>query len=137
MKEIIFVFLLYSFIGTILHFTYNLSNNNIVVGIFSAVNESVWEHIKILLTPIFIYNSICYILKYQTNYYIMLLTELLTAIFGIIILYKLKILLFNNKYKILNIFIFYIVSFLASLLGYIIKNPELLEGAANEKIDIK
>ena len=38
-------------IGTLLHFTYEESNHNKVVGIFSAVNESVWEHIKIALTP--------------------------------------------------------------------------------------
>jgi len=37
--------------GTLLHFTYEWSHNNILVGIFSAVNESVWEHIKILFIP--------------------------------------------------------------------------------------
>lgn len=38
-------------IGTLLHFTYDWSNNNILVGIFSAVNESIWEHLKILFIP--------------------------------------------------------------------------------------
>lgn len=38
-------------IGTLLHFTYELSHHNKYVAIFSAVNESTWEHIKICMTP--------------------------------------------------------------------------------------
>ena len=38
-------------IGTVLHFTYELSKHNRLVAIFSAVNESTWEHIKICMTP--------------------------------------------------------------------------------------
>ena len=37
--------------GTLLHFTYELSNQNIIVGTFSAVNESVWEHLKLTFFP--------------------------------------------------------------------------------------
>ncbi len=37
---IIFIVLL----GSSLHFTYELSGENPLVGAFSAVNESVWEH---------------------------------------------------------------------------------------------
>jgi len=37
-------------VGTLLHFTYELSHHNKVVGVFSAVNESTWEHIKICMT---------------------------------------------------------------------------------------
>ena len=35
------------FVGSGLHFTYELSNNNFVIGLFSAVNESIWEHLKL------------------------------------------------------------------------------------------
>ena len=38
-------------VGTLLHFTYELSHHNKYVAIFSAVNESTWEHIKICMTP--------------------------------------------------------------------------------------
>ncbi len=34
------------FLGTALHFTFAASGNNPIVGSFSAVNESVWEHLK-------------------------------------------------------------------------------------------
>ncbi len=41
-------------LGTILHFTYDWSGQNAVVGAFSAVNESTWEHLKLLYYPILI-----------------------------------------------------------------------------------
>ncbi|MCX8151328.1 MAG: DUF6512 family protein [Candidatus Bathyarchaeota archaeon] len=43
----IFIILL----GIALHFTYSLSNSNPLVGLFSAVNESVWEHLKLAYWP--------------------------------------------------------------------------------------
>jgi hypothetical protein len=39
------------FLGTALHFTFASSGNNPVVGAFSAVNESVWEHLKLPFWP--------------------------------------------------------------------------------------
>lgn len=39
------------FLGSALHFTYAASGNNPVVGAFSAVNESVWEHLKLAFWP--------------------------------------------------------------------------------------
>ena len=37
--------------GTLLHFLYDWSGQNFVVGLFSAVNESIWEHMKLLYVP--------------------------------------------------------------------------------------
>ena len=31
-----------SLIGTLSHFTYDISNHNKIIGLFSAVNESTW-----------------------------------------------------------------------------------------------
>lgn len=35
-------------LGTLLHFTYKVFGENSFVASFSAVNESVWEHLKLL-----------------------------------------------------------------------------------------
>lgn len=48
--SIFFTFIL----GTILHFTYKWSGENKIVGLFSAVNESTWEHLKLLYFPMLI-----------------------------------------------------------------------------------
>jgi hypothetical protein len=39
------------FLGSALHFTFALSGNQPIVGAFSAVNESVWEHLKLAFWP--------------------------------------------------------------------------------------
>ena len=52
----------------------------------------------------------------------MLFTQLILAIFLIIIFYKIKTYLFKNKYGILSIISFYVTSFICSLIGYIISN---------------
>lgn len=41
-------------IGSLLHFTYEWSGKNKFVAIFSAVNESTWEHIKLALSATFV-----------------------------------------------------------------------------------
>lgn len=38
-------------LGTILHFAYEWSGENALVGAFSAVNESTWEHLKLIFFP--------------------------------------------------------------------------------------
>jgi hypothetical protein len=53
-------------IGTLLHFTYELSEHNKMIAVFSAVNESTWEHVKIGMTPTFLW-SVYEISKYGFN----------------------------------------------------------------------
>ena len=42
-------------VGTISHFIYEWSGNNFFVGLFFPVNESTWEHMKLLFFPMFTY----------------------------------------------------------------------------------
>ncbi len=53
--------------GTLLHFAYEWSGNNRIVGLFSAVNESTWEHMKLVFFPMLIY-GIYMNLKLQDTY---------------------------------------------------------------------
>lgn len=41
-------------LGTLLHFTFNWSSKNVLVGAISAVNESTWEHLKLAFFPMLI-----------------------------------------------------------------------------------
>lgn len=41
-------------VGSLLHFCYEWSGKNKLVGIFAAVNESTWEHVKLALSGIFV-----------------------------------------------------------------------------------
>ena len=51
-RGIIFV----SLLGTLFHFAYNLSGSNALVGLFAPVNESIWEHTKLIFFPMLIYS---------------------------------------------------------------------------------
>lgn len=46
------------FLGTLLHFLYNLTNQSVFVAPFSAINESTWEHMKLLYFPMLIFAMI-------------------------------------------------------------------------------
>jgi uncharacterized MnhB-related membrane protein len=46
--------------GTLLHFVYKCTNQNKIVGLFSPVNESVWEHLKMLFVPMLLYSAVEY-----------------------------------------------------------------------------
>jgi len=55
-------------IGSMLHFTFELSGHQPVFGVFSAVNESVWEHLKLGFWPALVWALIEYrSIKKSTN----------------------------------------------------------------------
>ena len=41
--------------GVLLHFLYNWMQQSILIAPFSSVNESTWEHMKLLFFPMFIF----------------------------------------------------------------------------------
>lgn len=51
LKTFLSRFLFISVLGVLLHFTYEWSGDNPIVALFSAVNESTWEHLKLLFFP--------------------------------------------------------------------------------------
>jgi len=53
--------LVVTILGFLFHELYDLSNNNIIVGLISPINESKWEHWKIVFWPIVIFSIIEYI----------------------------------------------------------------------------
>ena len=50
-----FAFAFTSFGGTLLHYLYDWSGKNILLAPFSGVNESTFEHMKLLFFPMFIF----------------------------------------------------------------------------------
>ncbi len=45
-------FIIASLLGVIFHFIYGWSGENAVAGLFFPVNESTWEHLKLIFFPI-------------------------------------------------------------------------------------
>ncbi len=44
-------YLFVALLGVLLHFVYEWSGKNLIVGLFSPINESVWEHLKLFFFP--------------------------------------------------------------------------------------
>ncbi|MDE6388136.1 MAG: hypothetical protein K2L82_10085 [Lachnospiraceae bacterium] len=53
--------------GTLAHFIYQWSGSNNIVGLFAPVNESIWEHMKLLFFPMLIYSFVL-IFKFRKEY---------------------------------------------------------------------
>lgn len=51
-------FVFTSLMGTLLHFLYDLTNQNSFAALFSATNESTWEHMKLLFFPMLLFASV-------------------------------------------------------------------------------
>lgn len=47
-------------VGTLLHFFFDWTGGSIIAALFSAVNESIWEHIKLLYYPMFLFALVEY-----------------------------------------------------------------------------
>lgn len=68
-------------LGTLGHFFYEWSGNNYIVGLFFATNESVWEHIKLAIFPMFLYFIVGGLfLKGAQNYFAAFFLAMLSAI---------------------------------------------------------
>ena len=50
-------------VGSLLHFVYDWTGQIKLIGLFVPINESVWEHLKLLLLPIILWWLIFYALK--------------------------------------------------------------------------
>lgn len=112
----IFIILL----GALLHFTFKWSNNNLVVGAFSSVNESVWEHLKLLFIPALITTIVGhYYLKNETNNYICIKTKgILISLAFIVIFYYTYSGILGTHYPIIDISSFVIASIIGELYAY-------------------
>ncbi len=114
-------------IGTFLHFLFELSGENIIAGLFSAVNESTWEHLKLFFMPYLIFTFIEYLLygKFLDNFFT---AKLLGAFIGMgstIILFYTCTGIIGKNIGWLNILIFFISVIAAYAFSYImtVKEP--------------
>ena len=105
-----------AFLGTLNHFLYFLSGQSAFVALFCPVNESVWEHLKLLYFP-FLFVSIWEYLSLRPSvlhfFYCRYLGVILGMLFTISVFYTYSGILGRN-FLVLDILLFYsseIVSF--------------------------
>jgi len=76
-------------VGAALHFTFELSGNNPIVGAFSAVNESVWEHLKLGYWALVMFSipEYFFINKSVNNYFLAKLTGIIALELTVLIIF--------------------------------------------------
>ena len=109
-------FALATFGGTILHFLYDWTGRSIFAAPFSGVNESTWEHMKLLFWPLLFFSLIQRpFFKNQKNYWCIKLAEILLGLMLIPVLFYTYNGAFGKSPDWINISIFYITAVLVFL----------------------
>ena len=107
-------------LGTLLHFVYEWSNENQIIGAFSAVNESTWEHLKLVFFPMLITTIIGNFIigKKVPNFLCAKLIGLITALSFIVIFFYTYSGILGNNIAILDIASFIIAVILGEYVAY-------------------
>ena len=97
-----------TFLGTILHFLFDWTGESAIVAPFSAVNESTWEHMKLLFWPLFFLTLVQFPFHVHPNFWGFKLSGALTGLLLIPILFYTYNGAIGKSPDWLNIAIFYI-----------------------------
>lgn len=122
-------------LGTLLHFTYELSGENSIIASFSAVNESVWEHLKLLFFPMLLTTIVgyFYVGKNMPNFLCSKMIGIITAmLFTVIFFYTYSGILGKNI-AIIDISSFFVATILGEYVAYKLMNSTF---KCNNKIAI-
>lgn len=109
-------------VGSLLHFTYEWSGESPIVGAFSPVNESVWEHLKLGYFALLFFMIIEYfaIRKYTSSFFLGKLSGILfMEVFIVVFHYNYKS-IFGKHIFILDIFAFIVGSIICQFISRLI-----------------
>ena len=105
-----------TFGGTSLHFLYDWTGESILISPFSGVNESTWEHMKLLFWPLFLFALVQRMFfKDDENYWCVKLADILLGLVLIPVLFYTYNGVFGKSPDWINITIFYISAALVFL----------------------
>jgi len=103
--------------GVLLHFLYDWTNKSIFAAPISGVNESTWEHMKLLFFPMFIFSIFQRrYFKEQQNYWCIKFLGIITGIATIPILFYTYNGVIGKSPDWINIIIFFIAAAVAFIL---------------------
>ena len=105
--------------GTLLHFLYDWTKQSIWAAQFSGINESTWEHMKLLFWPMFVISIIQYFSFHEeTNYWQIKSTGILVGLILIPVLFYTYNGALGKSPDWINIAIFYISAAAAYFMEY-------------------
>ena len=97
-------------VGTLLHFLYDWTGENTLAAVFSGVNESTWEHMKLLFWPLFLFAIFQYFFYKEANSWDVKLAATVLGLMLIPVLFYTYNGMFGKSPDWVNIAIFYIAA---------------------------
>lgn len=119
-KAQIIVTIISIILGTLLHFLYEWTGENIIIASFSAVNESVWEHLKLVFFPMLLAGIIEYFFvnKIANNYIEAKCIGIFSAICFVVVTFFTYTGIVGTNFFILDILIFIISIIIGEYIAY-------------------
>lgn len=105
-------FIFTGILGTLLHFLFEWTGTSVIAALFSAVNESIWEHTKLLFYPMVLFALIEYKVwgREVTGFWCIKLIGILTGLILIPVLYYIYTGILGISADWFNITIFFIAA---------------------------
>ena len=113
-------FLVTGALGVLLHFVYEWSGGSQVAAAFSAVNESTWEHMKLLFFPLFLFSvvQVCVMGRNYPNFLAVRAVSILTGLVLIPVLFYTYTGVLGRSVDWVNIVLFFLAALGAFLLDF-------------------
>ena len=122
--------------GTLLHFVYEWTGGNRVIAVFSAVNESTWEHMKLLFIPFLVFTVVEFIVFSEAfrNFFAVKAASILLGLVSIPALFYTLTGMFGKLPDWVNITIFFLADALLYFVSYRLLTDGALRGGAMQLI---
>jgi hypothetical protein len=107
-------------LGTFLHFFFEMTGKNHIAGLFSAVNESTWEHLKLLFFPYMIFAVAEYyaVGKNYKGFFKVKASGIILGMLSVIILFYTYSGIIGHNFTFIDILIFIISAGISSFYSY-------------------
>ena len=106
--------------GPLLHFLYEWTGESLPVAAIAAVNESTWEHMKILFVPLFVFSVVqmCFLSSAYPNFLAVRAASALTGLLLIPTLFYTYSGILGTSFSWVNVAIFYLADLGMFLLDF-------------------
>lgn len=122
--------------GTVLHFLYRWSGENVIAAAIAAVNESTWEHMKIFFVPYFAFTMVQFTVFAEPlrNFFACKAAGALVGLAAIPMLFYTLSGVLGETNGWMNIAVFYITAALTYLLSFFLLTGGALRGGGEQVI---
>ena len=107
-------------VGSLFHFLYSLTGECFIVGLFVPINESIFEHTKMVVLPIFIWGFIFYLFRKKDLFVNAWFTSALIAMISAIIAIPMLFYFYSQAFGIESLVIDILILLISLAIGQIL-----------------